>query len=337
MLLALQACATDTAHRNTPGSSPELLNASYDPTRELYADINSSFGKMWWKEQGQRIIIKQSHGGSSKQARAVIEGLHADVVTLALGYDLDAIAAQSKLLSLDWRAELPHRSVPFWSTVVFLVRKGNPKQLRDWDDLTRPDVEVVTPNPKTSGGGRLNYLAAYGVALARNDGDHTRAEAFVRKLYSQVRVLDSGARGATTTFVERGLGDLLLTWENEALLAARRLRATQVEVVVPQLSIMAEPPVAVVRGVTERRGSSALARAYLEFLYTKQGQQIGLRHYFRPQDTALLGDQTELFPRLEVFTVDERFSGWASAHQQHFSEGGSFDRISASLGRGVRP
>jgi len=335
-LCALPACTVASVEDDAPNGSVELLNASYDPTRELYAEVNQAFGAKWRAEHGQRLTIKQSHGGSGKQARAVSEGLYADVVTLALAYDIDAIAAQSGLVSADWRTELPHRGVPLWSTVVFLVRKGNPKQIRDWEDLTRPDIEVVTPNPKTSGGGRLNYLAAYGAALMRSEGDHTRAEAFVRRLYGQVRVLDSGARGATTTFVERELGDVLLTWENEALLAARRLRAAKVDVVVPALSIRAEPPVALVSGVTRRRGSDALARAYLEFLYTDEGQRIGMRHYFRPQHTALLASRADLFPPLELFTVDERFGGWSSAHRQHFGDGGSFDRIAPSLGRGVR-
>jgi len=304
----------------------ELLNVSYDPTRELYEEFNAAFARYYEAQTGSRVVIRQSHGGSGKQARAVIDGLEADVVTLALAYDIDAIAAAG-LIPADWQGRLPENSSPYTSTVVFLVRKGNPKGIRDWDDLVRPGISVITPNPKTSGGARWNYLAAWGYALRKYGGDEARAKEFVARLYRNVPVLDSGARGATTTFVERQIGDVLIAWENEAFLALQELGPDRVEIVVPSVSILAEPPVAVVDRVAERRGTRAVAQAYLEYLYSEEGQEIAARNFYRPRLAAVAARYADRFPDLALFTVDEVFGGWQKAQQTHFDDGGTFDQI----------
>ena len=321
--LAGAACTGDDRGGGT-GKSVTLLNVSYDPTRELYADVDRAFAAEWKAKTGQAVTIEQSHGGSGKQARAVIDGLDADVVTLALAYDVDAIAA-SGLIAADWQGRLAAGSAPYTSTIVFLVRKGNPKAIKDWDDLIRPGVQVITPNPKTSGGARWNYLAAWGYALERNHGDAAAAEAFVGQLYGNVPVLDSGARGATTTFVEREIGDVLLAWENEARLAVDKLGPGRLEIVVPSVSILAEPPVAVVDQTVDRRGTREVATAYLQFLYSPAGQQLAAQHYFRPRDPAAA--PAGRFPALRLFTIDQVFGGWGQAQARHFAEGGVFDRI----------
>lgn len=304
-----------------------LLNVSYDPTRELYQDVNAGFARYWKTKTGQDVTIRQSHGGSGSQARAVIDGLDADVVTLALAGDIDRISEKGGLIPADWQSRLPHNSAPYTSTIVFLVRKGNPKHVRDWGDLTRPDVSVVTPNPKTSGGARWNYLAAWGYALKRPGGSQESARAFVSRLYHNVPVLDAGARGATTTFVERGIGDVLIAWENEALLAVKELGGGQVEVVVPSVSILAEPPVAVVDKVATRHGTLAVAQAYLQYLYTDEGQDIAARHYYRPRSATIAARYASQFPKLTLFTVDALFGGWKVAQATHFADGGVFDQI----------
>ncbi len=304
-----------------------LLNVSYDPTRELYQDIDRAFAATWKARTGQEVVIHQSHGGSGKQARAVIDGLQADVVTLGLAYDIDEIAERAGLLPRDWQSRLPYRSCPFTSTVVFLVRKGNPKRVRDWDDLVRPGIAVITPNPKTSSGGRWNYLAAWGYALRKQGGNEGAARDFVSRLYRNVPVLDSGARGATDTFVQRGLGDVLIAWENEALLVVKELGRGQFELVTPSESILAEPPVSLVDKVVDRRGTRAVAQAYLEFLYSEEGQTIGARHYYRPQLRSVAARYAAQFPRLRLFTVDEVFGGWQKAQRTHFADGGIFDQI----------
>jgi len=303
-----------------------LLNVSYDPTRELYQEVNTVFTKQWKERTGQRVTIDQSHGGSGKQARAVIDGLEADVVTLALAYDIDAIATAG-LIQPDWQTRLPERSAPYTSTIVFLVRKGNPKKIQDWGDLVKPGMAVITPNPKTSGGARWNYLAAWGYALSAFDNSQAKAQEFVQRLFQNVPVLDTGARGATVTFVERGIGDVLLAWENEALLAINELGKNRFEIVVPSLSIVAEPPVAVVDKVVEKRGTRALAQAYLEFLYTEAGQTIAAKHYYRPRLPAVAAQYAAQFPKLALFTIDTVFGGWQKAQQTHFSDGGMFDQI----------
>ncbi len=305
-----------------------LLNVSYDPTRELYQDVNAAFTKQYQAKTGDKVDIKQSHGGSGKQARSVIDGLEADVVTLALAYDIDEIAAKAKLLPPDWQKRLPQNSAPYRSTIVFLVRKGNPKAIKDWDDLVKPGVSVITPNPKTSGGARWNYLAAWGYAQKKY-GSEAKAQEFVGKLLANVPVLDSGARGATTTFVERGLGDVLLAWENEALLALKELGPSKFDIVAPSVSILAEPPVAVVDKVVDKKGTRAVAQAYLEFLYTPEGQDIVGKHYYRPVDQKAAAKYAQQFPQLKLFTIDEAFGGWAKAQQVHFSDGGTFDRVFA--------
>jgi sulfate transport system substrate-binding protein len=305
-----------------------LLNVSYDPTRELYQDVNAAFAKQYQAKTGDKVDVKQSHGGSGKQARSVIDGLEADVVTLALAYDIDEIAAKAKLLPPDWQKRLPQNSAPYRSTIVFLVRKGNPKAIKDWDDLVKPGISAITPNPKTSGGARWNYLAAWGSAQKKY-GSEAKAQEFVGKLLANVPVLDSGARGATTTFVERGLGDVLLAWENEALLALKELGPDKFDVVAPSVSILAEPPVAIVDKVVDKKGTRATAQAYLEFLYTPEGQDIVGKHYYRPVDQAAAAKYAKQFPQLKLFTVDEAFGGWAKAHQAHFADGGTFDRVFA--------
>ena len=304
-----------------------LLNVSYDPTRELYQDVDAAFAEHWKATTGETVVVEQSHGGSGKQARSVIDGLEADVVTLALAYDIDAIAEKAKLLPADWQKRLPNNSSPYTSTIVFLVRKGNPKQVRDWGDLARPGLSVITPNPKTSGGARWNHLAAWGWALRQPGGDAARARALVTALYKNVPILDTGARGSTITFVERGIGDVLIAWENEALLVTRKLKPGAFEIVMPSASIVAEPPVAWVDSVVQKKGTQRVARAYLEYLYTPEIQAVAARHFYRPQLAAVAARYTEQFPEIERFTVDEVFGGWAKAQQVHFGDGGEFDRL----------
>ena len=307
-------------------SEVSLLNVSYDPTRELYQDFNKSFAAHWKAKAGEDLKLKQSHGGSGKQARAVIDGLAADVVTLALAYDIDEIA-QRGLIAKDWQKRLPNNSAPYTSTIVFLVRKGNPKGIKDWGDLTKPGVSVVTPNPKTSGGARWNHLAAWGYALKQPGGNEKTAQEFLGKLYKNVPVLDSGARGATTTFVERGIGDVLLAWENEALLAIKELGPDKVEIVVPSISILAEPPVAVVDKVVDRRGTRKAAEAYLNYLYTDEGQELAAKHYYRPTADKIARKYASQFPKVKLLTVDEVAGGWTKAQKAHFADGGVFDQI----------
>lgn len=303
----------------------DLLNVSYDPTRELYVQVNSAFVREWQKEGRAPLRIRQSHGGSGKQARAVIDGLPADVVTLALGYDIDAIAKRG-LIASNWQKRLPNNSAPYYSTIVLLVRHGNPKHIRDWDDLIRPGISVITPNPKTSGGARWNYLAAWGFA-ERKYGSPNKAKLFMAKLFRNVPVLDSGARGATTTFVERGQGDVLIAWENEALLAANKLGRGKFDIVIPSVSILAEPPVAVVDRNVDRKGTRAAAEAYLKFLYSPEAQDIIARNYFRPRNAAVVARYKAQFPNLKLFTIDRNFGGWARTQKLHFDDGGLFDQI----------
>ena len=303
-----------------------LLNVSYDPTRELYQDYNTAFARYWQQKTGDSVTIRQSHGGSGKQARAVIDGLEADVVTLALAADVDAIADKAGLIDPRWASRLGHNSAPYTSTIVFLVRKGNPKHIKDWNDLVRKDVAVITPNPKTSGGARWNYLAAWGYALRQPGGNDARARAFVKQLFANVPVLDSGARGATTTFVERGIGDVLLAWENEAFLAVKELGPDKVDIVVPSVSILAEPPVAVVDAVAARHGTTEVAKAYLQYLYSPEAQDIAARNYYRPTDAKVAARYTDRFPRLKLFSIKD-FGGWKQAQAAHFADGGSFDQI----------
>lgn len=303
-----------------------LLNVSYDPTRELYKDVNQAFTKYWKEKTGQEITVRQSHGGSGKQARSVIDGLKADVVTLALAYDIDAIAEKG-LIAADWQKRFPHNSAPYTSTVVFLVRKGNPKGIKDWDDLVKPGVSVITPNPKTSGGARWNYLAAVGYALRKYDGDEAKARDFVAKLFRNVPVLDSGARGSTNTFVQRELGDVLLAWENEAILATREFGEGKFEIVLPSLSILAEPPVAVVDKVVDKQGTREVATAYLEFLYSQQAQELAAKHGYRPTLKSAADKYAKQFPKVELITIQDVFGGWQSAQKIHFADGGVFDQI----------
>jgi sulfate/thiosulfate-binding protein len=304
-----------------------LLNVSYDPTRELYEDFNREFVAYWKNTTGQEVTIRQSHGGSGKQARSVIDGLEADVVTLALAYDIDQIAEKGGLLPADWQSRLPDHSSPYTSTIVLLVRKGNPKGIRDWGDLPKPGVSVITPNPKTSGGARWNYLAAWAWALRQPGGSEARAKDFVSRLYQNVPVLDAGARGSTTTFVERGIGDVLIAWENEALLAIKELGPGKFEVVAPSISILAEPPVAVVDKVAGKHGTKEVARAYLEYLYTETGQEIAARHFYRPRLASVAAKYAAQFPKVNLVTVDEVFGGWKKAHATHFADGALFDQI----------
>lgn len=303
-----------------------LLNVSYDPTRELYQSVNTAFSAYWQSKNGEKLTVKASHGGSGKQARAVIDGLDADVVTLALAYDIDAIAEKSGLLPSDWQKRFPNNSTPYTSTIVFLVRKGNPKQIKDWDDLARPNISVITPNPKTSGGARWNYLAAWGYALKKY-GSEEKAQEFVAKLLGNVPVLDVGARGATTTFVQRGIGDVLLAWENEALLSIKELGKEKVEIVVPSISILAEPPVAVVDKITQKHGTQKVAQAYLDYLYTPEGQEIVAKNFYRPRLQSVVDKYSSVFPAVKLFTIDEVFGGWKKVQTRHFADGGIFDQI----------
>lgn len=309
------------------GDSVELLNVSYDPTRELYREVNEAFAAHWLEETGQEVTINMSHGGSGSQSRAIIDGLEADVATLALAYDIDAIAENTDRLAEDWQSRLPQNSAPYTSTIVFLVRAGNPKNIRDWDDLVREDVEVITPNPKTSGGARWNFLAAWAYALRQSGGDEAAAREFVRDIYANVPVLDSGARGSTTTFVERGIGDVLITWENEAFLAQEELGEGEFDIVVPSLSILAEPPVTVVDGNAQRHGTSEVAEAYLRFLYTPEAQEMIARNYYRPRDPEVARRYEDRFPELNLVTIGEEFGGWQRAQQRFFADGGVFDSI----------
>jgi sulfate transport system substrate-binding protein len=302
-----------------------LLNVSYDPTRELYADFNKAFSAAYQKETGRSVEIKQSHGGSGAQARAVIDGLQADVVTLALAYDIDAIAAKG-LIAKDWQKRLPDNSSPYTSTIVFLVRKGNPKGIKDWDDLVKPGISVITPNPKTSGGARWNYLAAWGYALKKY-GSADKAKQFVADIYKNVPVLDTGARGSTVTFVQRGVGDVLLAWENEAFLAQREFGKDKFEIVAPSVSILAEPPVTVVDATADKKGTRAVAEAYLKYWYTKEGQEIAARNSYRPRDPEIASKYANDFAKVELFTIDDVFGGWTKAQHEHFSDGGIFDQI----------
>jgi sulfate transport system substrate-binding protein len=303
-----------------------FLNVSYDPTRELYQDFNKAFAAHWKAKTGDDLKNKQSHGGSGKQARAVIDGLAADVVTLALAYDIDEIANRG-LIAKDWQKRLPHNSAPYTSTIVFLVRKGNPKGIKDWSDLARPGIAVITPNPKTSGGARWNHIAAWGYALKQPGGNEKTAQEFLTKIYKNVPVLDSGARGSTTTFIERGIGDVLVTWENEALLAIKELGPEKVEIVSPSISILAEPPVAVVDKVVDRRGTRKVAEAYLQFLYTDEGQEIAAQNYYRPIDEKIAKKYATQYPKLKLFTVEDVAGGWNKAQKTHFADGGVFDQI----------
>jgi sulfate transport system substrate-binding protein len=319
-VLALMAVAGARAATTT------LLNVSYDPTRELYSEVNQAFAQRWMEQTGEKVVIRQSHGGSGKQARTVIDGLPADVVTLALAYDIDRIAEKAQLLPTDWQKRLPYGSTPFTSTIVFLVRKGNPRNIRDWGDLARPGVGVITANPKTSGGARWNYLAAWSWALRQPGGSPATARKFLHDLYGNVPVLDTGARASLTTFVQRRIGDVCISWENEAFLAIDKLGADKFEIVTPSVSILAEPPVAVVDKVVQRRGTERVARAYLEYLYSSDGQEIGARHHFRPRDPAVAARYASRFPRIQLATIAD-FGGWAEAQKVHFSDGGVFDQI----------
>lgn len=304
-----------------------LLNVSYDPTRELYTEFNAAFAREWQKQSGDTLRFRQSHGGSGKQARGVIDGLEADIVTLALAGDIDAISEKAKLLPADWQKRLPYNSAPYTSTIVFLVRKGNPKQIKDWNDLIKPGVAVITPNPKTSGGARWNYLAAWGYALKKNQGDEAKARAFVSALFKNVPVLDSGARGATTTFVQRGLGDVFLSWENEAFLALKEFGADNFEIVAPSLSILAEPPVTIVDKVVDKHGTRKVAEAYLDYLYSVPGQEIAGRNFYRPRLPEVARRYEKQFPSMQLLTIDKDFGGWKQAQQKHFADGGIFDQI----------
>jgi sulfate transport system substrate-binding protein len=305
----------------------KLLNVSYDPTRELYQEFNAAFAKHWKDKTGDNLKVEQSHGGSGKQARAVIDGLEADIVTLALAYDVDAIAEKARLLPVDWQKRLPHNSSPYTSTIVFLVRKGNPKGIKDWDDLVKPGVGIIPANPKTSGAARWAYLGAWGYALKKNGGDVAKAREFVTKFYKNVPVFDTGARGATTTFVQRGIGDVLVGWENEAILSLAESPKGEFEIVWPPTSILAEPPVTVVDKNAKRRGTEAVAKAYLEYLYTPEGQEIAAKRHYRPRNDEIAAKYAAEFPKLELFTIDEVFGGWQKAQKTHFSDGGVFDQI----------
>lgn len=321
-LLALAALAPPVSAKEI-----KLLNVSYDPTREFYQEFNAAFEKYWKAKTGDTVVIQQSHGGSGKQARSVIDGLQGDVVTLALAYDIDAIAQKGKLIPADWQKRLPHNSSPYTSTIVFVVRRGNPKRIHDWDDLVKPGVSVITPNPKTSGGARWNYLAAWGYALKKFGNDEGKAHDFVARLIKNVPILDTGARGATTTFVQRGIGDVLVTWENEALLSLKESGRNAFEIIRPSLSILAEPPVTWVDRSVKKHGTEEVAKAYLEYLYTPEGQEIAARNFYRPRLESVAQKYAATFPRMNLFTIDEMFGGWQKAQQIHFNDGGIFDVI----------
>ncbi|OOR19265.1 MULTISPECIES: sulfate ABC transporter substrate-binding protein [Bacillus cereus group] len=326
----LSGCGSATSTNNSEGSADkktvELLNVSYDPTRELYQDFNKDFAKYWKEKHGQTVNVKQSHGGSGSQARSVIDGLEADVVTLALAYDIDAIS-KKKQLAEDWQKRLADNSTPYTSTIVFLVRKGNPKGIKDWDDLTKKSVSVITPNPKTSGGARWNYLGAWEYALKKYNNSEEKAKEFVGQIYKNVEVLDSGARGATTTFVEKGIGDVLIAWENEALLSQKELGKDKFEIVTPSISILAEPPVAVVDKVVDKKGTKKVAEGYLEYLYSEKGQEIAAKNFYRPRNEKVAEKYASQFPKVQLFTVDELFGGWKKAQEKHFNDGGVFDQM----------
>lgn len=311
---------------STAFAQTTLLNVSYDPTRELYKDFNAAFSKHWQEKTGQIVTLRQSHGGSGKQAMSVRDGLEADVVTLALAYDIDALV-ERKLIPADWQTRFPHNSSPYTSTVVFLVRKGNPKAIKDWGDLAKTGISVITPNPKTSGGARWNYLAAWAWALQQPGGNEQKAKELLSAIFKNVPVLDSGARGSTTTFVERGLGDVLIAWENEAQLAVNEIGKDKFEIIAPSLSILAEPPVAIVDKVVEKRGTRLTARAYLDYLYSEEGQNIAAKHYYRPRDAKVLAKYAAQFPKIKLVTIDNTFGGWQKAQKTHFADGGSFDQI----------
>lgn len=324
---ALLTFALATVAPLSANAETRLLNVSYDPTRELYHDFNSAFAKYWKAQTGEDVAIQQSHGGSGKQARAVIDGLEADVVTLALAYDIDALAEHGQLVPADWQRRLPNNSAPYTSTIVFLVRKGNPKGIKDWNDLAKPGVAVITPNPKTSGGARWNYLAAWGYILKQPGGDEAKARAFVSQIYKNVPVLDSGARASTITFVERGIGDVLISWENEAYLAAKELGPDKFEIITPSLSILAEPPVTVVDKVADKNGTRKVAEAYLQYLYSEEGQKLAAKYFYRPRDAKVAEQYAGQFSKLQLFTIDELFGGWKNAQKIHFADGGIFDQI----------
>lgn len=321
--LALVLGLSSVAHADV-----SLLNVSYDPTRELYQDYNAAFAKYWKAKNNETVTIKASHGGSGKQARSVIDGLEADVVTLALAADVDALYDNGKLVPADWQKRLPHNASPYTSTIVFLVRKGNPKKIKDWNDLAKPGIEVITPNPKTSGGARWNYLAAWGFALKQPGGNDATAKDFVKKIYGNVKVLDSGARGATTTFAERGIGDVLIAWENEAYLAVKELGPDKFDIVTPSISILAEPPVSVVDKVVDKRGTRKVAEEYLKYLYSPEGQDIAGKNYYRPTDSKVAAKYAKQFAPVKLFTIDDVFGGWTKAQKTHFADGGVFDQIS---------
>ncbi len=320
------ASTNNNASENNTSKPVELLNVSYDPTRELYEEFNKEFAAYWKEQTGQEVTIQQSHGGSGKQARSVIDGIEADVVTLALAYDIDEIAQTRQLLNEDWQTEFENNSSPYTSTIVFLVRKGNPKNIQDWDDLTKEGISVITPNPKTSGGARWNYLAAWAFANKKFNGDETKIKQFMKDLYSNVEVLDSGARGSTTTFVERGIGDVLIAWENEAYLSLAEFGEDEFEIVTPSLSILAEPPVAIVDKIVDKKGTREVAEAYLNYLYSEKGQEIAAKNFYRPRDEKVLEKFKNQFQTLELITIDE-FGGWQEAQKTHFADGGTFDEI----------
>jgi len=326
-LLSVAALGFSVTSGTVLAGDVNLLNVSYDPTRELYKAVNASFAAQWKAKTGDNVIINQSHGGSGAQSRAVIDGLDADVVTLALAYDIDAIAQKGKLLPADWQKRLPENSTPYTSTIVFLVRKGNPWHVKDWPDLIKQGIQVVTPNPKTSGGARWSYLAAWAYAEKKNGGSADKAKAFVQALYSHVPVLDSGARGSTTTFAQRGIGDVLLSWENEAHEVLREQGGDKFQIVYPSVSILAEPPVAVVDKNADHHGTRKVAEAYLQFLYSKEGQEIEAKNFYRPRDAGILAAHAKDFPKLPLYTIDEVFGGWTKAQSTHFADGGVFDQI----------
>ena len=333
LVFSVAGCSGTTGQTEDPANTKDLkpvnlLNVSYDPTRELYQEFNTAFAKHWKETTGQDVTIDQSHGGSGKQARAVLDGLEADVVTLALAYDIDSINKNTELLKKDWQKLLPDNSTPYTSTIVFLVRKGNPKDIKDWDDLAKSGVSVITPNPKTSGGARWNYLAAWGYSLQKNGNDAAKAQEFVQAIFKNVPILDSGARDSLTTFVERGIGDVFISWENEAFLATKELKnKDQFEIVVPSVSILAEPPVAVVDSVVDKKGTRQVAQAYLEYLYSEEGQEIAAKNYYRPRNEAVAKKYASQFTQVELFTIDDVFGGWNKAQQEHFNDGGIFDQI----------